>query len=231
MMKSFNKQNIISLVFFLTVSWTSIAHADSLRCESRIVSLGDSKQEVEDICGAPAYVDVTQEEKTIKVYRSKPTRQGTESENHRHRDHEFVNERTIVVNVEEWTYNFGPNRFIQTLKFKNNQLVSIKDDTYGFKKTKDDKIDFSVRKGDSKALIWMKFGEPLDIQKNSTYDINVTHESDGDYFYEERWLIPILDEEWIYDLGPDEYLQKLYFKNNRLVRSQSLKTKGKLKHN
>jgi hypothetical protein len=70
-MKSFNKQNIISLVFFLTVSWTSIAHADSLRCEAdRFFGRFQA--------GGRRYLrwrllmsDVTGR-KTIKVYRSKP---------------------------------------------------------------------------------------------------------------------------------------------------------------
>ena len=208
------------LVLLLNSSMcSSVARADSLRCESHLVSLGDTKEEVEGICGSPTFVDSSQEERVIKTYYSKKHRDGELKD-----EYEFLGERSSIVNLEEWTYNFGSSRFIQTLKFKDNKLVSIKAGDYGFDEVDD---DFSVKKGDSKAMIWMKYGKPLDIQKKSTYETNVTRERDGDYLYEEKCLTPIVEEEWIYDIGSDHYLQKLIFRDNRLVSFKSLKVKGK----
>lgn len=38
---------------------------------------------------------------------------------------------TVPVEIEEWTYNFGPSRFMQWLLFENGRLILIKDLSYG----------------------------------------------------------------------------------------------------
>jgi uncharacterized protein DUF2845 len=35
------------------------------------------------------------------------------------------------LTVEEWTYNFGPHRFMPTFRFENGRLVSISIGDYG----------------------------------------------------------------------------------------------------
>ena len=46
--------------------------------------------------------------------------------------HLQLEEHRIVIDIEEWTYNFGPNLFTRTLLFKNNRLVSIHRGGYGY---------------------------------------------------------------------------------------------------
>jgi hypothetical protein len=39
--------------------------------------------------------------------------------------------RKVSVNIEEWTYNLGPNRFMRIFTFRNGRLVDIKTGDYG----------------------------------------------------------------------------------------------------
>lgn len=219
----------------VAVSANSV-HADSLRCGNRLVSLGDLTREVEDICGLPTFLDVFQEESLIKTFRKITKTSDNSDKDIKQNDHgarrdsedgyEFVNERTVLINFEEWTYNFGSSRFIRTLLFKNGRLISIKEGGYGFDKT-DRSLDLEL--GESKASVWMKYGPADETQKNEAYDVNVTREKQEDYLFVEKHSKSIAEEEWIYDLGPDQYLKQLIFKNNCLVKINSLKVKGKPK--
>ena len=40
-------------------------------------------------------------------------------------------EREILVNIEEWVYNFGPSQFMQLLVFEDGLLVAVRDLGYG----------------------------------------------------------------------------------------------------
>jgi hypothetical protein len=219
----------------------------SLRCNDSLVSLGDSRQDVEGACGPPTFIDTKQEERTVKKYqkafKKHPDEQGQGAQNgvdkqkhkgeywgdkrHLDRDYRLVNERTFLINIEEWTYNFGPDRFIQTLAFENGELVSITAGGYGFVKHLEH--DLFVEKNDSRAMVIMKYGPPDYENKHQEKEASVNYREDRDYFYAEEVNKTIDVEEWVYDLGPDRFLQKLFFRNDRLVDSRSLKERGKKK--
>jgi hypothetical protein len=40
---------------------------------------------------------------------------------------------TVQVPVEEWTYDFGPNQFIEYVTFEQGRLVHIRSGAYGHK--------------------------------------------------------------------------------------------------
>jgi hypothetical protein len=40
-------------------------------------------------------------------------------------------EREVLVNIEEWVYNFGPSQFMQLLLFEDGLLISVRDLGYG----------------------------------------------------------------------------------------------------
>jgi hypothetical protein len=42
-------------------------------------------------------------------------------------------EETVTVNVEEWIYDFGPQRFIQYLTFESGKLINVRSGNYGKK--------------------------------------------------------------------------------------------------
>lgn len=230
-MTAFKNRYLFILLFLILIfAIPTSARADSLRCEGRLVTTGDSQIEVENICGSPAFIDLSQKEVTFKTYRrlTNPPAENKDTPTKKHKqedDYEFISKRSSLINIEVWTYNFGSSRFVRTLRFENDKLVSIRDGSYGFDRVEK---DFDPRPGDSKAIVWMKYGSASDIQKDITYQENVTREENADYLYIKQQKTPLLKEKWIYDLGPSKNLQELYFENDRLVRTKSLKAKGKV---
>ncbi|MCG6893018.1 MAG: DUF2845 domain-containing protein [Desulfobacteraceae bacterium] len=79
--------------------------AFSLRCGSQIVERGDTKQRVYRACGEPDYQEVTG----------------------------FQDIGRATVKIEIWFYDFGPQKFTQTLTFHGNRLVRIEAGDYGVK--------------------------------------------------------------------------------------------------
>lgn len=97
------------LIPALLFGLASVAVADNFRCPNgEIVSTGDRQSIVAMKCDPPTY---------------KNTR--TESE-------AGYKGATILVSVEEWTYNEGPNRLVHILTFRNGLLDSVQ--TAGFGK-------------------------------------------------------------------------------------------------
>jgi hypothetical protein len=80
-------------------------------CDDRVISVGDSKTDILIKCGEPFYRDAHQEEQKEQLPDSST--------------------RTIIVTVEEWTYNFGPQRFTRIITFRNGQVVNIRTGGYG----------------------------------------------------------------------------------------------------
>jgi hypothetical protein len=96
------------LVLALLTFGATAAQADNFRCPNgAIVSTGDSMSEVYVKCDPPTF---------------KTTR--TESE-------AGYKGATILISVEEWTYNEGPNRLIHTLTFRNGVLQSVETGGFG----------------------------------------------------------------------------------------------------
>jgi hypothetical protein len=84
------------------------AQADNFRCPNgSIVSSGDSISEVMVTCDPP----------TNKVKR-------TDSE-------DTSGGRVRYIEVEEWTYNQGPNTLIHYLTFRNGVLIEVKTGSFG----------------------------------------------------------------------------------------------------
>ncbi|MDT8999956.1 DUF2845 domain-containing protein [Paucibacter sp. APW11] len=102
--------------------------AQAFRCNSWVIDPGLRKAEVLNKCGAPATLDQRTEyrvqrlRETIWVRPEKggpPVQQSVEVE------------RQVPVVIEDWVYNFGPQQFMQALRFENGLLVETKDLGYG----------------------------------------------------------------------------------------------------
>ena len=94
----------------VAASIASPAAADTLRCGSRIIKEGDTQDKVLAVCGEPAQQSRTWIERAPQYelggqWYSYP---GTE-----------------FVPVDLWTYDFGPNRLMQRVRFVAGLLVSI----------------------------------------------------------------------------------------------------------
>ncbi len=88
----------------------------ALRCGSDLISVGDRKLEVLRSCGEPDFVDRWEEVRSGHLY---------------YFGHWYPNTETVVI--EEWSYNFGPSRFIRILRFENGRLEKIETSGYGFR--------------------------------------------------------------------------------------------------
>jgi hypothetical protein len=104
---------LAALVCLPTLAWSQ-----SLRCSERIISRGSSRVEVASLCGDPAQV----EHKTI--YNNLSAAVPGQSN--------LVAGATVEIQVELWTYNFGPNKLMQRIRFEDGVVVHIESLGYGF---------------------------------------------------------------------------------------------------
>ncbi|WP_268801206.1 DUF2845 domain-containing protein [Pseudomonas huanghezhanensis] len=80
---------------------SALAHADTLRCASQLISVGDRMFEVQQKCGQPVSQDIIGYKETVNHFR-----------------------QVDQVQVQEWIY--GPNNgMYQYLRFEGGRLVSI----------------------------------------------------------------------------------------------------------
>ena len=102
-MKTLSLQVVVLLMIIV-----STGYADNFRCPNgSIVSSGDSMSEVMVKCDPP----------TGKIKR-------IDSE-------ETIKGRVRYIEVEEWTYNEGPNTLVHYLIFRNGLLTEVKTGTFG----------------------------------------------------------------------------------------------------
>ena len=97
---------LLAIPFALT--WTFAvapsAQADeSLRCGTRLVSVGDVPYQVKSLCGIPDDVQQRTEMRTVRRAVTVPCAVGY---------CQSMVEDVIPVNIEDWTYDFGAQRTI-----------------------------------------------------------------------------------------------------------------------
>jgi hypothetical protein len=130
------KTSPIVFVLFLILSLTLLveAHATSLRCGTRLITIGDFKTRVLAECGDPDYVEVWEEERSYRFHYH-PRYYGIyDNYDYGGPDDEYgkpyrVKKRVIV---EEWTYNHGPGRFMNHLRLENGIVRRITSGDYGY---------------------------------------------------------------------------------------------------
>lgn len=123
--------NVQRVVTALGFSIAGLVHAtparsDIMDCNGRIVSSGDSLAQVQQICSDPDAATHRIEVRTVRgpdhcCQRGGRTvcRPG--------------DEYTVEVVVDDWTYDFGRNRFVRYLHFEQGRLLSIATGSYGQK--------------------------------------------------------------------------------------------------
>ena len=105
-------------IFLLVLSLAPLAaEADGMRCGNALVTRGDNVLRVQHECGDPTYAS------QFVVYGTRPVFNPLLN---------LYAEVTIPITVEEWTYNLGPTRFMQRLRFENGELIRIETLEYGY---------------------------------------------------------------------------------------------------
>lgn len=116
---------LAGILLTLSVQLSSVAARttqNSLRCpgSTGLISIGDTESEVLDKCGEPT---TNVKIRIPGVYYGNPGEMGHE---------EY---RTQIARegagTQEWTYNFGPNKFVYYLSFQEGELYRIESGGYG----------------------------------------------------------------------------------------------------
>jgi hypothetical protein len=107
-------RSLLMTVALCLLSFPMLSQAASLRCGTNLVADGASTTDVLHKCGEP----------TAKTSRTESTEVKT-------KDGDTTTKKITHKNIEEWTYNFGPNRLMQVVIFENGVLVDVKSTTHG----------------------------------------------------------------------------------------------------
>ncbi|MDJ0762416.1 MAG: DUF2845 domain-containing protein [Myxococcota bacterium] len=177
--------------FFIAALASHVSHA--MTCDGGTVAEGATKVHVLMRCGQPTFIDQRQEERIRRVS-----------------DYEVVKERVVI---EEWVYDFGTDRLIEKLTFRNSVLVQIEHGSYGVGDaltrepiSLDNRLILS---GESKYDVLVKFGRP------SFQDQRVVEEvlrlKNGEIEIRE-----VVVDEWIYDRGPGRLIRSVLFRNGKV---------------
>jgi hypothetical protein len=108
----------IGITLLLLLMASSASASDGMRCGSKVITDGESRERVLALCGEPA--GVTQ---------SYIMRQPSFSRNNRV---VYYGSQLAEVLVETWTYNFGPNKLMRRLRFVDGILEDIVTLGYGY---------------------------------------------------------------------------------------------------
>jgi hypothetical protein len=93
------------------------APAYALRCGSGIVDTGDTTLKLVRLCGQPTLKE--QQERRV-LTRSYDQLRGVYFDDY------------LTVPYEIWTYNFGPQRFVQRITIENGKIKQIESSGYGY---------------------------------------------------------------------------------------------------
>ena len=169
-----------------------IGAASEYRCEGKIISVGDTSGELLAKCGEPDWKQSHTEE-IVKTL-------------------DKDNTRKIIIDVEEWTYNLGPRRFMRIFKLRNGRVVAIRLGDYGFEEgiNQFQCSAQSVSVGDSAAEVMAKCGEPA--WKDTREEIIRERLDD-----ETVRKVSITVEEWTYNFGPNQFLRIFTLRNGKVT--------------
>jgi len=110
--------------------------AEKFYCDGFLVSPGETREEVVEKCGEPAWLDV--------------------------RGDEGAEEGSLPGETEEWIYDFGHSQLLEFLRFRNGRLVTIRSGVHGFGGSRGADCGYgaNLTLGDSKLEVVAKCGEP-----------------------------------------------------------------------
>jgi hypothetical protein len=102
----------------------------ALRCGNRVITDGDPMIKVKKYCGDP---DVVQQRSIVRSGIPRSSSRVDDSDAPTQDDELLIRDRSYVeVLVEDWTYNFGPNKLMRLIRFENGVVRKIEQLGYGF---------------------------------------------------------------------------------------------------
>lgn len=131
-------KSLLCIVYLCVGTWGMLiaasAQALAFRCNSYVIDVGMHKAEVIQKCGIPASRDQRLERRRVSVIQSQShlvSHSPVLSASSERSRGSVGYEREVDIQIEEWIYNFGPQRFMQLLIFEDGRLKSIQDLAYG----------------------------------------------------------------------------------------------------
>ena len=176
------KTTLPAIALLLTLAW--VAPAQAMRCSGRLVSEGDHSVQVQRRCGEPYWIEAYTEWTVL--------------------GEDGPVEQRIEHPVEAWYYNFGPERLMRRLVFRDDRLV--REDTlgYGFRRGGEDCNLDNLMRGMSTGEVFARCGEPE--SQNLRYRQAIVRDGLGNA---RKRLVR--HEEWVYDPGRGRFLKLLVF--------------------
>jgi Protein of unknown function (DUF2845) len=174
---------------------------DSLRCDGGLVATGDTALDLLAKCGPPALREDRVVERAVVV---------------------GAFERRDAAVVERWTYNFGPERFIQVVTLEGGKVRHVQRGGYGYPPERlrprpaagPARCEPEVHVGDTTVDVLAKCGEPA-LRDRREEQRAVIVAATGDGQVERRVTVGV--ETWTYDLGPDRFLVIATLENGKVV--------------
>lgn len=159
--------------------------ATALRCERRIVNEQDSMLQVLSRCGDPALRD-------------------------RHPAINISGQGFFGYPEETWYYNFGPRRLVHVLRFRNNRLISIETDGYGFHPiARPSCMANDIHEGMSKLRLLAACGEPVARDQFYQLQPQFVH---GEVVGQRG----VLRESWHYNFGKRRLLREVILEDGKV---------------
>jgi hypothetical protein len=114
--KRFQRISLLLSLVCVLLFQNDVAADSYLRCQGRLVSIGDTKEEVLDKCGHPDKRDQWEEDDNRTI-----------SQIYDYKTERYMAPKRIKppIQMERWTYNMGENRLIRYLYFQNGELIKI----------------------------------------------------------------------------------------------------------
>jgi len=166
---------------------------DALRCGQHLIGQGDRMFEVRDLCGEP----------DIKVLLVS-----------------VLTAHYLLPYEEEWQYNFGPQKLMRFLRFRNGELTSIETGPYGFNSPAKRCQPMELSEGMSTLELLSRCGEPALIERRISeqdYRVSLT----GPFYPAGTAL-----EDWIYDFDANYFRRIATVIDGRVIRVENTKRRG-----
>lgn len=184
------------LMMWTMVLASPLAAADTMRCGSRVVSVEAHAAEVLSACGTPDFRDVF----------SHPAAHGP----------------GVLADIEQWTYNFGPNKLLHVLRLRNGRLVRIDREGYGFHRSVTPRCSPGLLvDGLPKYRLLQACGEPL-TRRDIGFVPAASHHHPGRIGRSRsHFPVEVFHQEWVYNFGPRHPLKVVTLGDGTVVDVQN----------
>jgi hypothetical protein len=186
---------------------SGLAEESSIACGGGIVQVGDTQVDLLGKCGEPALKDVAIGEAGVALVREKPL---------------AVDAASTTTAVERWTFNFGPNRFVQVVTIEAGRVVRIERGSYGYDpervRTREGgpPCDSSaIQVGHRKLALLARCGPPTarDVRREKRTTSDPGNVQAGTVVA----FTTVEIETWTYDLGPNRFITIATLEDGRVT--------------